>query len=291
MYKIECQQCNISSPLGWNNLRAVDLVIFSVPTIHSVGATRALNELHPTWKPWRNKARTVSKDSTKGVTRSNNNETHCWCSHISSQVYNTNINVYMLYGQMICIYIYLYWWKYMPIYKYIYVYAVYHTAGFSIIRCILSMLKNFLTYCHALREIRDWRKEQTFVRKSACCGIILHGFEFSVWYGTWMTVLQKVKHVLRVYSPTFNIYQHIYIYILIFDTKNPSNSTHSAVTLAWYIFLFILPSNLSQPNLQEEATFGLARDFEGDKGVLGTWALKFQGALSATLFCRYKVDF
>ncbi len=34
----------------------------------------------------------------------------------------------------------------------IHIYTVYHTPVFSIIRCILSMSKNFLTYCHALWE-------------------------------------------------------------------------------------------------------------------------------------------
>ena len=50
------------------------------------------------------------------------------------------------------IYTYFYTDGNICLYTNIYVYAVYRTVGFSIIRCILSMLKNFLTYCHALRD-------------------------------------------------------------------------------------------------------------------------------------------
>ena len=151
------------------------------------------------------------------------------------------------------------------------------------------MLKNFLTYCHALREIRYWRKEHTFVRKSACCGIILHGFEFSVWYATWITVLQKVKHVLRVYSPTFNIYQYIYIFS-IFDTKNPSNSTHSAVTLAWYIFLSYLPTCPNRTYKRKRLLVLLEiSKVTRVSWVPGRWNFREGLGHWATLFCRYKV--
>ena len=186
------------------------------------------------------------------------------------------------------IYIYGYWWKY------IHTYAVYHTAGFSIIRCILSMLKNFLTYCHALREIRYWRKEHTFVRKSSCCGIILHGFEISVWYATWITVLQKVKHVLRVYSPTFNIHQYIYIYVYIciyiyilnFWHKKPIKFHSLCCDFSMIHISFHTTFQLVPTELTRGSDFWSCSGFRRWQGCLGYLGVEISGRAWATLFCR-----